>query len=348
MKGPGLDQFVREGMRRVDALPGVEVSAISCCLPLETVWQLPLIIQGRPFNGRPHAYAGWTFVSPNYFETLRIPLLRGRTFTERDDASAPGVVVINETLARRLWPNGDPLNDHLLIGRTLDPAYDKDPVRQIVGIVGDVRDVALNRPPRPIMYVPAAQLPDGVKALCLPLLPMAWMIRSHGNPARLRSTIQNELRLASGDLPVARIRGLDEVVAESTARTRLNTLLMMFFGGAALLLASVGIYGLMAYSVEQRRREIGIRLALGASPGVVRRMVVFESARMAMLGIAIGAPCAAGLTRLLASLLYGVRPGDPVSFLVVPFVLGFVILLAAWIPAVRASRVDPNAALRAE
>ncbi len=347
-QGTGLDRFVREGMRRVDALPGVESSAVSCCLPLETAWQLPLIIQGRPLNGRFHAYAGWTFVSPGHFETLRIPLLRGRTFTARDDTSAPGVLIINEALARRLWRNGDPLNDHLLIGRTLDPAYDKDPVRQIIGIVADVRDVALNRPPRPIMYVPAAQLPDGVKALSLPLLPVAWMIRSHGNSARLRNTIQNELRLASGGLPVARIRGLDEVAAESTARTRMNTRLMVLFGGVALLLASVGIYGLMAYSVERRKREIGIRLALGASPGVVRRTVLFESARLGMLGIAIGALCAAGLTRFVASLLYGVKPGDPVSFLAVPLVLGFVILLAAWIPAVRASRVEPSGALRAE
>ena len=171
-EGNGLDRFLREGIRRTEALPGVESSAASCCLPLETVWQMPLIIRGRTLNGRFHAFAGWTFVSPGYFETLKIPLLGGRTFRERDDASGPGVVIINRTLARRLWPNSDPLNDQLLIGRTLDPAYDKDPVRQIVGIVGDVRDVAINRPPRPIMYVPAAQLTDGVKSLTLPLLPM--------------------------------------------------------------------------------------------------------------------------------------------------------------------------------
>jgi putative ABC transport system permease protein len=151
MRGTGMDRLIRDGLRRIDALPGVESSAVSCCLPLETVWQLPLIVQGRPLRGRSHAYAGWTFVSPGYFETLHVPLLRGRTFTERDDASAQGVVIINETLARRLWPTGDPLNDRLLIGRTLDPAYDKDPVRQIVGIVGDVRDITLDRPPRPIM-----------------------------------------------------------------------------------------------------------------------------------------------------------------------------------------------------
>jgi len=348
MKGNGMDQFIREGVRRIDALPGVEGSALSCCLPLETVWQLPLIIEGRPLNGRFHGFAGWTFVSPGYFEILHIPLLRGRTFTERDDVSAPGVVVINETLARQLWPNGDPLNDHLLIGRTLDPAYEKDPVRQIVGIVADVRDVALNRPPRPIMYVPAAQLPDSVRALSLPLLPVAWAIRTHGNSATLRNAIQNELRLASGGLPVARIRGLEQVAAESTARTRMNTLLMMVFAGAALLLAAVGIYGLMVYSVEQRRREIGIRLALGASPSVVRRMVVFETARLAIVGVAIGAPSAAGLTRFLGSLLYGVKPGDPASFLAVPLVLGSVALVAAWIPALRASRVDPSTALRTE
>jgi hypothetical protein len=225
-------------------------------------------------------------------------------FSERDDASAPGVVIINETLARRLWSNGDPLTDRLLVGRILDPAYNKDPVRQIVGIVADVRDVALNRLPRPIMYVPAAQLP-----------------------------------------PVARIRGLEQVADESTARTRMNTLMMMFFAATALQLASVGIYGLLASSVEQRRREIGIRLALGASPGLVRRMVVLQTARLAMAGVAIGALSAAGLTRFLASLLYGVKSDDAVSFLAVPLVLGSVALVAGWIPAVFASRINSQRGL---
>jgi predicted permease len=346
--GAGMDDFIRESLQRIDALPGVERSAMSCCLPLETVWQAPLIIQGRQLNGRFHAFAGWTFVSPGYFETLRIPLLRGRTFTESDTASAPGVAIINETLARRIWPNSDPLKDRLLIGRTLDPAYDQDPVRQVVGIVADVRDVALNRPPRPIMYVPAAQLPDGVKALTLPQLPVAWMVRTRERVAPQRNAIQNELRLASGGLPAARVRTLDEVAARSAARTHMNTLLMMFFGVSALLLASVGIYGLTAYSVKQRRREIGIRLALGASPSVVRRMVVFETARLSIVGIAVGALFALGLTKLLASILYGVKPRDPISFLAVPLVMGSISLISAWIPAVRASRVDASAVLRAE
>ena len=174
----GVDQFVRDGVARVDSLPGVEATATSCCLPLETVWQLSFIVQGRPLTGRIHGVAGWTFVSPGYFDALKIPVLRGRAFTERDDATQPGVVIINQEMAKRVWPNSDPLNDRLLVGRGFGQEYDLDPVRQVVGIVDDVRDVGLNRPPRPAMYVPIAQLPGGVKSLVLPILPMAWIVRT--------------------------------------------------------------------------------------------------------------------------------------------------------------------------
>lgn len=184
-------------------------------------------------------------------------------------------------------------------------------------------------------------------ALSPPLLPVAWMIRTHASPTMLRNAIQNELRVASGGLPVDASAGWSRSQS-NLQRTRMNRLLFLFFDAAAWLLASVGIYGLKAYLVEQRRREIGTRLAPGASPGVVPRMVVFETARLATGGVAIGTPSAAGLTRVLASLLYGLKRGVPVSFLAVPLVLGSAALVADWIPAVRASRVDPSAALRAQ
>jgi predicted permease len=344
----GVDQLVRNGVARIDSLPGVEAAATSCCLPLETVWQLSYIIAGRPLNGRIHGIAGWTFISPGYFEALKIPILRGRAFNARDDAAQPGVVIINQELARRGWPNSDPLNDRLLVGRTFGPEYDLDPVRQIVGIVGDVRDVGLNRTPRPAMYVPIAQLPEGVKSLVLPILPIAWIIRTRGEPQLLSAAIQNGLRQASGGLPVARVRSMDEVASQSTARTRFNMLLMSIFGGSALLLAATGIYGLMAYSVQQRTQEIGIRMALGAGRGEVRNMMISQGMRLSLVGTAIGIMLAFGLTRFIASFLVGGKAWDPIVFIAVPILLSAVALFAVWLPALRASRIDPLDALRHE
>ena len=232
-----IDRLVRDGVQSIHALPGVTAVATSCCVPLETVWQNFFIISGRPLQGRFHGVTGWTFVSPEYFDAFHIPVLRGRTFSERDDNSAPGVVIINETMARMFWPTGDPLKDRLLVGRGMRPEYDSDPVRQVIGIVGDIRAVGLNRKPRPEMYVPVAQLPDAINALNLRLLPVAWIVRTAVEPHSLSSAIQEQLRKGTGQ-PVARVRSMDEVAAQSTARTQLNTLLMTIFGCSALLLGS--------------------------------------------------------------------------------------------------------------
>jgi predicted permease len=344
----GVSQLVRGGIERVESLPGVEIAGASCCLPLETVWQLSYTVVGRPLNGRFHGVAGWTFVSPGYFEALSVPILRGRGFTERDDGTQPGVVIINQEMARRGWPNSDPLNDRLLVGRGFGPQYDADPVRQIVGIVGDVRDVGLNRPPRPAMYVPIAQLPEGVNSLVLPILPIAWIVRTRREPQSLSMAVQNELRQASGGLPVARVRSMDEVASQSTARTRFIMLLMSVFGGVALLLGATGIYGLMAYSVQQRTQEMGIRMALGAGRTEVRNMVISHGMRLAFIGMAIGIVLAFGLTRFIASFLFGVKAWDPTVFITVPILLSSVALFAVGVPALRASRIDPIDALRHE
>jgi len=344
----GVDQLVRDGVARIDSQPGVETAAASCCLPLETVWQLSFTIAGRPLNGRFHGIAGWTFVSPGYFDALNVPVLRGRAFTERDDVTQPGVVIINQEMARRLWPNSDPLNDRLLVGRGFGPQYDADPIRQIVGIVGDVRDVGLNRTPRPAMYVPIAQLPAGVKSLVLPILPIAWIVRTRAQPESLSRAIQDELQKASGGLPVARVRSMDEVASQSTARTRFIMLLLSIFGGSALLLSATGIYGLMAYSVQQRTQEIGIRMALGAGRADVRNMMISQGMRLALMGAIIGIVLALGLARFISSFLFGVKTWDPIVFVAVPILLSAVALFAVWLPALRVSRIDPLEALRHE
>jgi putative ABC transport system permease protein len=346
-----MDQVIQDGARRLHGIPGVLSVASSCCVPLETVWQLSYSVAGREPGGRARGMAGWTFVSPEYFDAFKVPILRGRAFSERDDAAAPGVVIINQAMAKRVWPgypaSHDPLGERLIIGRGVRPEYDHDPPRQIVGIVGDIRDSRLDSNPRPAMYVPIAQLPDAINALNLRLLPIAWVVRTGIDPNSLGPAIKEGLRQATG-MPVARVRSMNEVAAQSTARTQFNTLLMIIFGFSALLLAAVGIYGLIAYSVQQRTREIGIRLALGAESGNVRNMVIQQGMGLALVGVALGLAAAFGLTRLIAGMLFGVKAWDPTVFVAVPILLTLVAFAAVSLPARRATRVNPVDALRSE
>jgi predicted lysophospholipase L1 biosynthesis ABC-type transport system permease subunit len=235
----------------------------------------------------------------------------------------------------------------LIIGKGIRPEYNADPPRQIVGIVGDIRDTSLYSNPRPAMYVPTAQLPDGINALNYRLLPIAWIVRTGVEPHSLVPAIEDALRKGTR-LPVTRVRTMEEVAAQSTARARLNSLLMAIFGCAALLLASIGIYGLMAYAVQQRTQEIGIRLALGAEAGKVRNMVMVQGMRLAFAGVAIGIAASFGLTRFLASFLFRVKAWDPLVFIASPLVLFAVAFLAVLLPARRATRIDPASALRYE
>jgi ABC-type antimicrobial peptide transport system permease subunit len=198
------------------------------------------------------------------------------------------------------------------------------------------------------MYIPSAQETDGMTALNGRIGPIAWVVRTRVTPESMRASISNALREASGGLPVADVRSMDEVVVRSTARANFNMLLLTIFAGSALLLAAIGIYGLMAYSVQQRTQEIGIRMALGAEKSAVRNMVVFQGMRLALIGVVIGLGAAFGMVRLLATFLFKVKTWDPVSFTVVPVVLVAVALFAVWLPAQRATRIDPVDALRYE
>ena len=342
----GVEQLLRTGVDRVRAMPGVEHAAATCCVPLQGGFGLPFIISGRPLEDGPfHGGGGWVTVSDGFFEVFRIPLRRGRVFTDRDAGGTPPVVVINETMADRYWPDGDPLTGRLVIGRGVMQQFADEPERQIVGVVADVRDAGLDTDPQPRMYVPQAQLPDAVSALALEIAPMGWTVRTRTSPGALSGPIQEELRLATG-LPVSDVRTMDEVVSRSTARQRFNMLLMTVFGAAALLLAAIGVYGLMAYSVEQRTQEIGVRLALGAGTGRVWRMVVMQGMGLVAAGVVIGVASATGLTRLLASFLFGIEASDPATFAAVAVVLAGVALGAVAVPARRASLVDPLLALR--
>jgi putative ABC transport system permease protein len=348
-KTAGIAQVSHDGREGLNAIPGVEVSAFTCCLPLEGGYGLPFNILGRAPEGKSPwtGGAGWMSASPGYFAVFHIPILRGRDFTEQDDGSAPGVVIINQTMAKKWWPKGDPVGQQILIGKGVGPQF-TEPPRQIIGVAGDIRDGGLNNDPRPLMIVPAAQVTDGMTALNAGIGPMVWLVRTHGDPHQSISAVTEQLRQASGGFPVARVRPMTEVVVQSTAREDFNMLLLIIFGASALILAAIGIYGLMAYSVQQRTQEMGIRMALGADRSRIRSLVVWHGMRLALVGVVIGIGAAFGLTRFIASFLFGVKTWDPMVFVTVPVVLSLVALLAVWMPATRASRLDPQKALRIE
>jgi putative ABC transport system permease protein len=347
-KTAGVNQQVRDAQRRVENLPGVASFASTCCLPLEGGFGLPFNIEGRPVTDGPyHGVGSWRTISPGYFDVFRIPLLRGRLFTDRDDAAAGRVVVINEGLAKQYWPNGDAVGQRILIGKGVGPEF-AEPAREIIGIVGDVRNQGLGSNPDPIMYVPLAQVTDGVTALNNKIIPLTLLVRTKIQPFSLSDDIQREIRAASGGLPVAHIRSMEQVRGESTSRSDFNMTLLAIFAGIGLLLAAIGIYGLTSYSVEQRTQEIGIRMALGAGPDDVRRMVVMQGMWLAFIGVFLGVAASLALTRLIANLLYGVKPWDPISIVSVSALLIAIALFATYIPARRASRVDPIVSLRYE
>jgi len=342
-----VDQAVREGISRVRTVAGVEDVSAACCVPLEGGFGLPFKIVGRPLedNSPFHGGGAWMTAWPGYFEVFKIPVIRGRTFKETDNASSPPVAIINESMAKQYWKNGDPLNDRLVIGKGAVREFAGEPARQIIGVVADSKDNGLNQDPGPKMFVPQSQIPDAVNDLNRRIIPVAWVIRTRVPPMQVSQAVQGKLREATS-LPVADVRSMDQIVSRSTSREAFNTLLMTTFALSALTLAAIGIYGVMAYVVQQRTREIGVRLALGAEPAAVQRMVVLQGMRLAALGVLIGLGAAYWLATYMKTLLFGVEIRDPLVFFGVPVLLAIIALLAVWIPAGRASRIDPLGALR--
>ena len=346
-KTAGVAQTIRAGRESLNATPGVVVAAVTNSMPLLGGFGLPFTIVGRPQNGPPEG-AGWMAVSPGYFDAFNIPIVRGRDFRDNDSGSAQGVALINEAMAKQFWKNGEnPVGQQIVIGHGVGPEFE-EPARLIVGVVGDVRDGGLNRNPDPKMIVPLAQMTDGLTELNSKVAPLSWVVKTRSDPRLLTPTLTEQLRKATGGLPVAHARPMEEVVVKSTARQDFNMLLLSIFGGSALILAAIGIYGLMAYSVQQRTQEIGIRMAMGADRGRITKMVVWQGMRLALVGVVLGLGAAFALTHLVASLLYGVKQWDPVVFVCVPVLLSATALLAVWLPAQRASRLEPMESLRTE
>jgi len=339
---------IRLGLDRVRNIPGVITASSAGNVPLHGIFGLNFDAVGRePADGSSTGHAGWVPVSPGYFEVFKIPLKRGRDFTDRDDGKSPAVAVINEAMSKQYWKDGDPLNDRIIIGRASGKDWADEQPRQIVGIVGDARYRGLATTPEPHIYVPQAQLPDSIIESFVRLAPNAWIIRAQKQTQELSAAVQQQIRQATG-LPVKEVDSMNQIVASSLEVERFIMIVMSAFAAVAVFLAAVGIYGVMSYSVQQRTQEIGIRIALGAEASQARNMVVRHGFTLTIVGVVIGLAAAWELAVLLQGLMFGVRPRDPVIFVAVPIALTVVALLAIWFPAARASRISPMESLRCE
>ncbi len=344
-----VDSFAVRVLRRIEGLPGVQAAALAIVLPTDSEIDIPFNIAGKPpkagqkFNGDEQ----WRFISPHYFKVFRIPLLRGRVFDERDVNNSAQVMVINQVMAKKYWPKEDPVGQVITIGRGLGPQFNDAP-RQIVGIVGDVRETGLADTGVGVMYIPQSQVPDALTQLANSIIPLSWCVRTAVDPNSLRTAIQGEFQAADNQVSVSKIRTMEQVLAANVSRQNFNMVLLSLFAGVAMVLAAIGIYGLMSYAVEQQTHEIGIRMALGAGQMDVLKLILRQGMTPALIGVAAGLAIAYGLTRVLSSLLYGVKAGDPFTFAAVAGALTAVALCASYIPALRAARVDPLCALRQE
>ena len=341
-----LTGFVDQVVERLEARPGIEAAATISTLPLEHGLMTFFDVEGRarPDATEREGRAQWRLISADYFRVMGIPLLAGRGLTEHDDADSPPVIVINEALARQYFPGENPVGRALVTGRE-----DADePPDRIIGVVGDVRELALDRPPTPTVYAAAAQAPDETTAFLANLFPVSWVIRTAGDPLSHGQVVRDEILAVDPEQPVSDLRSLEELMSGSIASRQFSTLLLAIFAALALVLAVVGIYGVMSYAVAQRTREIGIRQALGATGSAALRLILGQGVKLALIGVAVGVLAALGLSRWLASMLYETAPTSPVIFAATSAALLAAAAAACLVPAMRATRVDPIVALRDE
>jgi len=332
--------FYQEVLRRVSALAGVEQAAIGsdASLPMNNSRnQTAFVIENRATDSERVPVAEVASVSSSYFDVLKTPLKRGRVFTELDDSKGQQVAVVNEALARRYWPDADPIGQRIKLGRTVAIRSSSD--LTIVGVVGDIRSDGFDTASAPWIYVSEPQAPPYGSVVYL---------RTAGDPGTLGEAIRREVLAVDPGVPVYGIRTMDVVVARNLAARRFVLELLGVFAAVAFLIAAIGIYGVMAYTFSRRIGEIGLRMALGAQRGDILKIVLGEGALMVVFGVAAGLIGSAILTRFLQTLLFEIKPTDPITFGVLTALLVSVALLACLIPAQRASRVDPLVALRHE
>ena len=323
--------FYERLLSKVRGLPGIDTVSVASALPVNPSRMTPILAEGQPavpLAERPIVVIQ-TFLGP-YLKTMRIPLVKGRAFDDRDTADSPPVVLVNQALARRFFGTQDPVGRHVAIGRRTTPA-------EIVGVIGDVKNAALTAAPAPELDIPFPQLPWPS---------MNLTIRSAGDPVRAAKPVRAVIAGLDRDLPVTGVQSMEEVLSSARSRPKVIAVLLGLFSLCSLVLAGVGLYGLIAYSVGQRTQELGVRMALGATSTDVARLVVRQGVILAASGVAAGLAASFAVTRWMATLVYGVSTTDALTFAVSPALFLILAAIASWIPARRASRVDPCEALR--
>ncbi len=329
-------QFYGPALERVRALPGVRGAATTTLLPIQGYgWNGNFEIVGRPKETDPSRmpFAEFRMISSNYFNVLGIPLSKGREFTDQDAAGAPQVVVVNDEFVRRYFPNEAPVGKQMMVWN--------DKPSTIVGVAHSVRQVSLDQAPRPELYVPAAQTPGNLRDV-------TYIVATPSQPEAMTASIRGVIHDLAPDQPVFQVESMNQVISDSLQSRKLTLSLLAIFALLALVLSAAGVYGVMSYGVSQRRREIGIRMALGASGTKVTRMIVLDAAKLAAIGVAIGVAAAWALTHVMVSMLYEVSAHDPATFVGVSALIAGIAIAASLVPALRASRVDPLSAMRAD
>jgi predicted permease len=327
----------RDLWKRVEALPGVTASGGVTALPMSQMFEWgPITVEGRVLPpGENFINADQHMVSGHYFSAMEIPLRSGRFFNQQDNTTSPKVVIVDEYMARQLWPDQNPIGQRIHYGGLSD----NEPWETVVGVVGRVKQYTLDTDSRIALYRPQTQYPTGT---------MNVVLRTGTDPAALTSAVKQQIRALDSDLPLYNVRTMEQRMEESLARRRFSMLLLALFACVALALATIGTYGVMAYLVNQGTREIGIRIALGATQMGIVRLVVWKGMALALSGVAVGLAGALALSRLMRSLLFGVSPADPLTFVAISLLLAFVTLLASYIQAHRAAHIDPIVSLRYE
>jgi predicted permease len=332
--------FYRDALERISRLPGVEAAAVINKLPLDWQFNMPVVFQDQPDKLQS---VQMRMISPDYFRVMEIAVRQGRAFTDADNRAAPPAAIVNEAFVKRFFDGQSPFTRQLSVGRGTG-----DPLRQIVGVVSDVKQQGLDHPAPPIVYVPIPQMPDKLMAVVRTFTSAHFTVRATAAVPGLSATVKREIAALDATLALSHIYSMEEITSRSIASQRFNMLLFGLFAALGMLLAAVGIYGVVSYSVEQRTNEIGLRIALGAQTLDVIHLILRQGLGLTLFGVALGVGGAIALTRLMSSLLFGVSATDPPTFALIAVLIGSVALLACYVPARRAARVDPMVALRDE